>query len=189
MKVLFLAMDLAIGLALPVGGEKATGTGSPIADSCYITASCQEYDLVPLGPQDGSSVAKKREPRKKTQNLILKNHLARGGGKPRIEIAIGKDRPVCNWSQQWITELGVIARFRIPPFAHYWKDVTDDQRKSLHKLVLERMVELQNQPTLEGSNPLTEGEIFDEVLGVRPGYKRGLGHGEAPPSRKRVARI
>ncbi|KAF9609475.1 hypothetical protein IFM89_016474 [Coptis chinensis] len=137
---------------------------------------------------------------------------ARGGGKPRIEIAIGKDRPVCNWSQQWITELGVIARFRIPPFAHYWKDVTDDQRKSLHKLVLpvdpetqqeagmialyrkthfsekrERMVELQNQPTLEGSNPLTEEEIFDEVLGVRPGYKRGLGHGEAPPSRKRVA--
>ncbi|KAF9604130.1 hypothetical protein IFM89_002805 [Coptis chinensis] len=63
----------------------------------------------------------------------------------------------------------------------------DDQRKSLHKLVLERMVELQNQPTLEGSNPLTEEEIFDEVLGVRPGYKRGLGHGEAPPSRKRVA--
>ncbi|KAF9611902.1 hypothetical protein IFM89_036685 [Coptis chinensis] len=267
--------------------------------------------------QDGSSVAKKREPRKKTQNLILKNHLARGGGKPRIEIAIGKDRPICNWSQQWITELGVIARFRIPPFAHYWKDVTDDQRKSLHKLVLEkfdmdihlphvettvnnyirdrfrdhrcalhkyyvripnnvnkrqhpfngvsqdswerwcdlwetdkfkdvsthnqysrsclvvnhcagsksfvrirgdmpvdpetqqeagmialyhkthfsekkgwvsheaennyeRMVELQNQPTPEGSNPLTEEEIFDEVLGVRPGYKHGLGHGEAP---------
>ncbi|KAF9609260.1 hypothetical protein IFM89_014454, partial [Coptis chinensis] len=50
-----------------------------------------------------------------------------------------------------------------------------------------RMVELQNQPTLEGSNPLTEEEIFDEVLGVRPGYKRGLGHGEAPPSRKHVA--
>ncbi|KAF9612899.1 hypothetical protein IFM89_004315 [Coptis chinensis] len=46
--------------------------------------------------------------------------------------------PICNWSQQWITELGVIARFRIPPFAHYWKDVTDDQWKSLHKLVLEK---------------------------------------------------
>ncbi|KAF9589210.1 hypothetical protein IFM89_019857 [Coptis chinensis] len=50
----------------------------------------------------------------------------------------------------------------------------------------ERMVELQNQPTLEGSNPLTKEEIFDEVLGVRPGYKRGLGHGKAPPSHKRV---
>ncbi|KAF9597027.1 hypothetical protein IFM89_014892 [Coptis chinensis] len=50
------------------------------------------------------------------------------------------------------------------------------------------MVELQNQPTPEGSKPLTEEEIFDEVLGVRPGYKRGLGHGEAPLSRKCVAR-
>ncbi|KAF9590968.1 hypothetical protein IFM89_000513 [Coptis chinensis] len=49
------------------------------------------------------------------------------------------------------------------------------------------MVELQNQPTPEGFNPLTEEEIFYEVLGVRPGYKRGLGHGEAPPSRKCVA--
>ncbi|KAF9588251.1 hypothetical protein IFM89_008663 [Coptis chinensis] len=49
------------------------------------------------------------------------------------------------------------------------------------------MVKLQNQPTPEGSNPLTEEEIFYEVLGVRPGYKRGLGHGKAPPSRNRVA--
>ncbi|KAF9588040.1 hypothetical protein IFM89_007215 [Coptis chinensis] len=168
--------------------------------------------------QDGSGVAKTREPRKKTQNLILKNHLSRGGRKPRIEIVIRKGRHVGTWSQQWITELGVIARYRIPPFAHYWKDVTDDQRKSLHKLVLdvnihnqysrsclvvnhcagpksflriradmERMVELQNQRIPEGSNPLNEEEIFDKVLGVRPGYKRGLGHGEAPPSHKRVA--
>ncbi|KAF9614994.1 hypothetical protein IFM89_021548 [Coptis chinensis] len=72
MKVLFLAMDLAIRLALPVGGRE-------------------------------------------------KGMWVR-----------------CNWSQQRITELKPFARFRIPPFAHYWKDVTDDQRKSLHKLVLEK---------------------------------------------------
>ncbi|KAF9606648.1 hypothetical protein IFM89_027481 [Coptis chinensis] len=29
--------------------------------------------------------------------------------------------------------------------------------------------------------------IFELVLGVRPSYKRGLGHGKAPPSHKRVA--
>ncbi|KAF9622074.1 hypothetical protein IFM89_029358 [Coptis chinensis] len=52
----------------------------------------------------------------------------------------------------------------------------------------ERMVELQNQPIPEGSNPLTKEEIFYKVLGIRHGYKRGLGHGEAPPSCKRVAR-
>ena len=39
------------------------------------------------------------------------------------------------------------------------------------------MVELKSQPTPDGSTPRTEKEIFDIVLGVRPGYAMGLGHG------------
>ncbi|KAA0067969.1 CACTA en-spm transposon protein [Cucumis melo var. makuwa] len=38
-----------------------------------------------------------------------------------------------------------------------------------------QMLELQSQPTPEGSQPLSEDEICDQVLGRRPGYSKGLG--------------
>ncbi|KAF9604309.1 hypothetical protein IFM89_005635 [Coptis chinensis] len=79
-------------------------------------------------------------------------------------------------------EAGMIALYRKTHFSEKKGWVSHEAENNY-----ERMVELQNQPTPEGSNPLTEEEIFYEVLGVRPSYKRGLGHGEAPPSRKRVA--
>ena len=45
------------------------------------------------------------------------------------------------------------------------------------------MITLQSQPTEEDSPPLTDDEICKQVLGTRPGYVRGLGHGVvAPPS-------
>ncbi|TYK11950.1 CACTA en-spm transposon protein [Cucumis melo var. makuwa] len=44
-----------------------------------------------------------------------------------------------------------------------------------------QMLELQSQPTLEGSQPLSEDEICDQVLGRRPGYSKGLG---GDPSRR-----
>ncbi|KAA0050688.1 uncharacterized protein E5676_scaffold1737G00190 [Cucumis melo var. makuwa] len=37
------------------------------------------------------------------------------------------------------------------------------------------MLELQSQPTPEGSQPLSRDEICDQVLGRRPGYLKGLG--------------
>ncbi|TYK18447.1 CACTA en-spm transposon protein [Cucumis melo var. makuwa] len=43
-----------------------------------------------------------------------------------------------------------------------------------------QMLKLQSQPTLEGSQPLSEDEICDQVLGRRPGYSKGLGWGPKP---------
>ena len=46
------------------------------------------------------------------------------------------------------------------------------------------MLELQSQPTPEGSQPLSEDEICDQVLGRRPGYSKGLGWGPKPKARR-----
>uniref|UniRef100_A0A9I9E8I5 CACTA en-spm transposon protein n=1 Tax=Cucumis melo TaxID=3656 RepID=A0A9I9E8I5_CUCME len=47
-----------------------------------------------------------------------------------------------------------------------------------------QMLELQSQPTLEGSQPFSEDEICDQVLGRRPGYSKGLGWGPKPKARR-----
>ncbi|KAA0026299.1 CACTA en-spm transposon protein [Cucumis melo var. makuwa] len=47
-----------------------------------------------------------------------------------------------------------------------------------------QMLELQSQPTPEGSQPLSEHEICDQVLGRRPGYSKGLGWGPKPKARR-----
>ncbi|KAA0065781.1 CACTA en-spm transposon protein [Cucumis melo var. makuwa] len=47
-----------------------------------------------------------------------------------------------------------------------------------------QMLELQSQPTLEGSQPLSEDEICDQVLGRRPGYSKGLGWGPKSKARR-----
>uniref|UniRef100_A0A9I9E336 CACTA en-spm transposon protein n=1 Tax=Cucumis melo TaxID=3656 RepID=A0A9I9E336_CUCME len=47
-----------------------------------------------------------------------------------------------------------------------------------------QMLELQSKPTLEGSQPLSEDEICDQVLGRRPGYSKGLGWGPKPKARR-----
>ncbi|KAJ8636403.1 hypothetical protein MRB53_010670 [Persea americana] len=51
------------------------------------------------------------------------------------------------------------------------------------QLLYEKMIRLQSHSTKEDSTPLTDDEICKRVLGTRPGYVRGLGHGVvAPPS-------
>ncbi|XP_026449170.1 uncharacterized protein LOC113349414 [Papaver somniferum] len=45
-----------------------------------------------------------------------------------------------------------------------------------------KMLELRAAPTPEGSTPLTYAQICEEVLGVRSGYVKGLGHGYEKPS-------
>ncbi|KAI3872702.1 hypothetical protein MKX03_028050 [Papaver bracteatum] len=45
-----------------------------------------------------------------------------------------------------------------------------------------KMLELRAEPTPEGSTPLTDAQICKEVLGVRSGYVKGLGHGYEKPS-------
>ncbi|KAA0041316.1 CACTA en-spm transposon protein [Cucumis melo var. makuwa] len=47
-----------------------------------------------------------------------------------------------------------------------------------------QMLELQSQPTPEGSQPLSEDEICDQVLGRRPGYSKGFGWGPKPKARR-----
>ncbi|KAA0060223.1 CACTA en-spm transposon protein [Cucumis melo var. makuwa] len=47
-----------------------------------------------------------------------------------------------------------------------------------------QMLELQSQPTPEGSQPLSENEICDQVLGRRPCYLKGLGWGPKPKARR-----
>ncbi|TYK11654.1 CACTA en-spm transposon protein [Cucumis melo var. makuwa] len=47
-----------------------------------------------------------------------------------------------------------------------------------------QMLELQSQPIPEGSQPLSEDEICDQVLGKRPGYSKGLGWGPKPKARR-----
>ncbi|KAF9602097.1 hypothetical protein IFM89_024864 [Coptis chinensis] len=45
-----------------------------------------------------------------------------------------------------------------------------------------KMLEIKSQPLEEGSEPRTEDEIAEMVLGKKPGYNRGLGHGVEPIS-------
>ncbi|KAL0561445.1 hypothetical protein IC582_001873 [Cucumis melo] len=47
-----------------------------------------------------------------------------------------------------------------------------------------QMLELQSQPTLEGSQRLSEDEICDQVLGRQPGYSKGLGWGPKLKARR-----
>ncbi|TYK04847.1 uncharacterized protein E5676_scaffold143G00290 [Cucumis melo var. makuwa] len=47
-----------------------------------------------------------------------------------------------------------------------------------------QMLELQSQPTPEGSQPLSEDEICDQVLGRRPGYSKSLGWEPKPKARR-----
>ncbi|KAA0051078.1 zinc finger protein ZPR1-like protein [Cucumis melo var. makuwa] len=42
------------------------------------------------------------------------------------------------------------------------------------------MLELQSQPTQEGSQSLTGDEICETILGRRPSYSKGLGWGTKP---------
>ncbi|KAF9588143.1 hypothetical protein IFM89_007619 [Coptis chinensis] len=91
----------------------------------------------PQSSQGGSSsTTNRKRVRGRAKNKYLTKHIKRGGGKPRIEILYGKTRPIGNWSQEWINELGMISKYYIPPFAHKWKDVDDDTITLLHENVL-----------------------------------------------------
>ncbi|KAF9603145.1 hypothetical protein IFM89_034155 [Coptis chinensis] len=83
-----------------------------------------------------ASAANRKRVRGRAKNKYLTKHIKRGGGKPRIEILLGKARPIGDWGQEWINELSMIAKDDMPPFAHKWKDVDDDARTLLHENVL-----------------------------------------------------
>ncbi|MQL90135.1 hypothetical protein Taro_022723, partial [Colocasia esculenta] len=55
-----------------------------------------------------------------------------------------------------------------------------------HQHDLERMVQMQQQSTIESDTPIVEDDICAEVLGRTSGYIRGRGHGPKPPQRDRA---
>lgn len=74
--------------------------------------------------------------RKVAQNLSLKKFTDGGGGKPKIEIPIGKLRPLGNWSSEWVAEMGIIVRQNIPLTLHSWKNVTSEFKLTLYEKVM-----------------------------------------------------
>ena len=54
-------------------------------------------------------------------------------------------------------------------------------------VVQNQMVDLQSQPVPEGSEPLTQDEIYKTVFGRRLGYSKGLGWGPKPRSTTTVS--
>ncbi|KAF3442913.1 hypothetical protein FNV43_RR16831 [Rhamnella rubrinervis] len=52
----------------------------------------------------------------------------------------------------------------------------------------EQMENLLNQETEQGSQPPTQLEITQQVLGTKPGYYRGLGYGPKPPQSSRTSK-
>ncbi|KAA0025195.1 CACTA en-spm transposon protein [Cucumis melo var. makuwa] len=50
-----------------------------------------------------------------------------------------------------------------------------------------QMLELQSQPIPEGSQPLSEDEICDQVLGRQPGYSKGLDWRPKPKARRTMS--
>ncbi|KAL5722368.1 hypothetical protein ACHQM5_005898 [Ranunculus cassubicifolius] len=314
--------QLSPGVRLPLHVSQSPSTSQPPAASqpspsgqCIVPSSQPS-----LGQTRGT---KRKGGRKIAKNNALDAHFARGGPKPRIEILVGKARPLGPWSAQWVSEVGIICKQIIPVTCECWKDVTisqktaiytklsnrfdvdfnvdrvvdavDDSMKSLirdrrnkfhkyyknlcegtnkreqpHKEVTaenweelctlfesekfkaasarnknnrkkqkvnhrggcksfvrhrhdlrdletgkepdqvdfycimrwnqkkgwiapeaeanyDKMIDIRNQPVEEGNPKLTDAEIAAKVLGKRPGYIRGLGHGEVAPSRKKSA--
>ncbi|TYK21529.1 CACTA en-spm transposon protein [Cucumis melo var. makuwa] len=66
--------------------------------------------------------------------------------------------------------LTTFKEFRADCYKHFKKYSDPEEARANPPNALNQMVELQSQPTLEGSQPLSEDEICDQVLGRRPGY-------------------
>lgn len=57
------------------------------------------------------------------------------GGRPKIEIPIGKKRPLGKWSAQWVSEMGIIVRQYVPLTFHYWKNLEEEHKFPLYEKV------------------------------------------------------
>ncbi|KAA0054862.1 zinc finger protein ZPR1-like protein [Cucumis melo var. makuwa] len=65
-----------------------------------------------------------------------------------------------------------------------WHFLYDDY---ISRAFQNQILKLQSQPTPEGSQPLSEDEICDQVLGRRPSYSKGLGWGPKLKAHKTVS--
>ncbi|KAI3833389.1 hypothetical protein MKX03_029586 [Papaver bracteatum] len=92
----------------------------------------------------------------------------------------GQKIPTGDWATEFQTETGeVVEQIEFYKLTHCKNDIwtchTAEENYG-------KMLELRAEPTPEGSTPLTDAQICEEVLGVRSGYVKGLGHGYEKPS-------
>lgn len=89
--------------------------------------------MIFIGTSEAPSEEKKG--RTRAQNIALNNFIDGGGGRPKIEIPIGKKRPLGKWSAQWVSEMGIIVRQNIPLTFHYWKNLEEEHKIPLYEKV------------------------------------------------------
>ncbi|TYK05628.1 CACTA en-spm transposon protein [Cucumis melo var. makuwa] len=93
---------------------------------------------------------------------------------------VGRDK---NW--YFLCDHYISRAFQKQPYNHSSGSKSFLQRQyELTEDAHNQMLELQSQPTPEGSQPLSEDEICDQVLGRRPRYSKGLGWGPKPKARR-----
>uniref|UniRef100_A0A9I9EI85 CACTA en-spm transposon protein n=1 Tax=Cucumis melo TaxID=3656 RepID=A0A9I9EI85_CUCME len=93
---------------------------------------------------------------------------------------VGRDE---NW--YFLCDHFISRAFQKQPYNHSSGSKSFLQRQyELAEDAHNQMLELQSQPTPEGSQPLFEDEICDQVLGRRPRYSKGLGWGPKPKARR-----
>ncbi|KAA0059798.1 uncharacterized protein E6C27_scaffold108G00640 [Cucumis melo var. makuwa] len=123
-------------------------------------------------------------PRRRAQSrlLELKRYVAINGY-ISMTIAPGAEKPISPYAVRFSQAIGVFVEHQmLTTFKEFRADCQTFQKaaEDAHN----QMLELQSQPTPEGSQPLSEDEICDQVLGRRPGYSKGLGWGPKPKARR-----
>ncbi|KAK9098652.1 hypothetical protein Syun_025697 [Stephania yunnanensis] len=121
-----------------------------------------------------SGVDKLKKGRRKAKNVALYQYLAKSNGiKPKVNIHDGKLKPVGPWAAEFTTKLGIICRTYAPIQVAQLKKVEQKDKEQIYNLIREEMIEIQSQPS-----PMTEDEIYKEVMDKKLGYARGRGYGE-----------
>ncbi|KAL2517785.1 Uncharacterized protein Adt_14032 [Abeliophyllum distichum] len=99
-----------------------------------------------------------------------------------LDISKKSGRAIGNQQARLANECGYIVRSFAPLRYKRWIDIPKHEKNTLYDRVLERMLEIKEQPILEESQAPTEFELMQEILGKCRGYIRGLEHGPKPAS-------
>ncbi|TYK18179.1 CACTA en-spm transposon protein [Cucumis melo var. makuwa] len=156
-----------------------------------------------VGDNTGSSSQQTTPtPRRRAQSrlLELERHVAINGRIP-MTIAPGAEKPISPHAVRFSQAIGVSGS---KSFLQRQYELAERRGQPVDRVELFRethvragtfvsqavedahnqMLELQSQPTSDGSQPPSEDEICDQVLGRRPGYSKGLGWGPKPKARR-----
>lgn len=89
---LWLETNLLLQVAIPAGPSR--GPQSKVGNQSAIASQMNENNMGSTG-----EAQQRKNVRKKAQNKTLEN-IESGGGKPKIEIPIGKLRPLGKWAKE-----------------------------------------------------------------------------------------